>query len=228
MPRWLISMVIVLVALSWIPLALALRARAVKKTEPRIHIIQDMDNQPKVKAQSRFALFADRRGMRPTVPGTVARGSLIGDPELALGRPAGWTTGQADIESGDGSEAWIEAIPVDVTMSSLERGRQRYEIYCSPCHGLSGYGDGMVARRADQLQEGTWTPPTSFHTDLVRGRPVGHLFNTISNGIRNMPAYGPQIPVEDRWAIVAYVKALQRSQNATIDDVPADLRAQLR
>jgi mono/diheme cytochrome c family protein len=194
--------------------ALALRARVVKKTEPRIHIIPDMDNQPKVKAQSRFMLFADRRGMRPPVAGTVARGSLIGDSSLEFGRTAG--------------DVWVEAIPVEMSMSLLERGRKRYDIFCSPCHGLSGYGDGMVARRADQLQEGTWTPPTSFHTELIRERPAGHIYNTISNGIRNMPAYGSQIPIDDRWAIVAYVRALQRSQNATIDDVPADLQAQLR
>ena len=214
MPRWLTSIVVILVALSWIPIALALRARVVKKTEPRIHIIPDMDNQPKVKAQSRFMLFADRRGMRPPVAGTVARGSLIGDSALEYGKTA--------------DDAWVEAIPVEMSMSLLERGRQRYDIYCSPCHGLSGYGDGMVAMRADQLQEGTWTPPTSFHTDLIRERAAGHLYNTISNGIRNMPAYGSQIPIDDRWAIVAYVRALQRSQNATIDDVPADLQAQLR
>ncbi len=214
MPRWLTSIVVILVALSWIPIALALRARVVKKTEPRVHIIQDMDNQPKVKAQSRLMLFADRRGMRPPVPGTVARGAVIGDSALMLGKADG--------------DAWVETSPVQVTLSLLERGRQRYEIYCSPCHGLAGYGDGMVAQRADQLQEGTWTPPTSFHTDLVRERPEGHLFNSISNGIRNMPSYGSQIPVDDRWAIVAYVRALQRSQNATIDDVPADLQAQLR
>mgnify|MGYP001814404458 FL=1 len=214
MPRWLTAIVVILVALSWIPVALALRARVVKKTEPRIHIIPDMDNQPKVKAQSRFMLFADRRGMRPPVAGTVARGSLIGDSSLEFGRTA--------------DDVWVEAIPVEMSMSLLERGRKRYDIFCSPCHGLSGYGDGMVARRADQLQEGTWTPPTSFHTELIRERPAGHIYNTISNGIRNMPAYGSQIPVDDRWAIVAYVRALQRSQNATIDDVPADLQAQLR
>lgn len=214
MPRWLTAIVVILVALSWIPVALALRARVVKKTEPRIHIIPDMDNQPKVKAQSRFMLFADRRGMRPPVEGTVARGSLIGNSSLELGKTA--------------DDGWVETIPVDVSMSLLERGRQRYDIFCAPCHGLSGYGDGMVARRADQLQEGTWTPPTSFHTELIRERPAGHIYNTISNGIRNMPAYGSQIPVDDRWAIVAYVRALQRSQNATIDDVPADLQAQLR
>jgi hypothetical protein len=78
------------------------------------------------------------------------------------------------------------------------------------------------------LQEGTWTPPSSYHTDLVRGRPVGHLFNTITYGIRNMPEYGSQIPVEDRWAIVLYVRALQRSQDAGVGDVPPELRRQLR
>ena len=122
-------------------------------------------------------------------------------------------------------EEWIEAIPVPVTLQLMERGRDRFDIFCSPCHGLAGGGDGMTAKRAEELQEGTWTPPASFHTELIRGRPVGHLFNTISNGIRNMPAYGPQIPVTDRWAIVAYVRALQRSQWASVDDVPPELRA---
>jgi mono/diheme cytochrome c family protein len=110
----------------------------------------------------------------------------------------------------------------------LRRGQERYDIYCSPCHGLAGYGDGMVAMRAEGLQEGTWTPPSSIHTELVRSRAPGHLYNTITNGIRNMPAYGPQISVEDRWAIVAYVEALQRSQAATVEDVPMELRASLR
>ncbi len=214
MPRWLTSTVVILVVLSWIPLALAIRARVVKKSEPRIHIIQDMDNQPKVKPQSRFVLFADRRGMRPSVEGAVARDTVIGDPVLVDGR------------SEDGE--FVDGIPVPVSLAALERGRQRYDIHCSPCHGLSGYGDGMVSRRAEQLQEGTWIPPSSFHTDVVRGRPPGHIYNTIANGIRSMPAYGSQIPVEDRWAVAAYVRALQRSQNATIDDVPTDTRAQLR
>jgi mono/diheme cytochrome c family protein len=226
MPRWLTAAVILLVVLSWIPLALALRARAVKSTKPRIHIVQDMDNQPKVKSQSRFALFADRRGMRQPVQGTVARGAIVGDTVLTLGRVEGWSP-SAEAPEGDLS-GWVDAIPVEVDLQLLERGRDRFDIFCSPCHGLAGNGDGMVAKRAEQLQEGTWTPPTSLNSDLVRQRTVGHIFNTISHGIRNMPAYGPQIPVADRWAIVAYVRALQRSQNATIDDVPAELRAQLR
>jgi len=212
-PRWLIYVVVVSVVLSWIPLALIVRARTVKTTKPRVHIIPDMDNQPKYRAQSRNMLFADRRAMRPPVPGTVARGELRSDDVLYRGKV---------------DDAWVTEIPVPVTMSMLERGRERYDVFCSPCHGLSGYGDGMVAKRAEELQEGTWTPPSSFHTELVRERPAGHLYNTIANGIRNMPAYAPQIGAEDRWAIVAYVKALQRSQNASVEDVPADLRDQLR
>ena len=213
LPRWLIYTVVILVVASFIPIALIMRARVTTSEQPRIHIIPDMDNQPKYKAQSRNPLFADRRAMRPQVEGTVARGTTLGNPALT---------------SGKIGEEWVEAFPVPVDKALIQRGRERYDIYCSPCHGLAGAGDGMVAKRADELMEGTWTPPTSFHTDLIRQRPVGHIYNTISNGIRNMPAYGTQIPVEDRWAVVAYVRALQRSQNATVDDVPPDIRAQLR
>ena len=145
--------------------------------------------------------------------GTVARGELNGDDAYYR---------------GTGGEDWIETLPIPVTMQLMERGRERFDVFCAPCHGLAGAGDGMVAKRAEELQEGTWTPPASFHSELVRGRADGHLFNTITNGIRNMPAYAPQIPVEDRWAIVAYIRALQRSQGAPLEDVPADLRAQLR
>ncbi len=213
LPRWLLLTVVVLVVLSWVPLALIMRARVTTSEQPRIHVMPDMDNQPKYKAQSRNMLFADRRAMRPPVAGTVARGTTLGE--------AGLTTGKV-------GEAWVETIPMAIDAEMMQRGRERYNVFCSPCHGLSGYGDGMVSKRADELQEGTWTPPTSFHTDLIRQREDGHIFNTIVNGIRNMPAYGSQIPVADRWAIVAYVRALQRSQNATIDDVPPDIRAQLR
>lgn len=213
LPRWLLFTLVTLVVLSWVPLALIMRARVTTSSQPRIHFIPDMDNQPKYKTQSRNSLFADRRAMRPPVEGAVPRSAVVGEESLM---------------SGKFGENWIVEIPVPVDGGLLATGRQRYDIYCSPCHGLAGYGDGMVARRADELQEGTWTPPTSFHTDLIRQREAGHLFNTISNGIRNMPAYGSQIPVEDRWAIVAYVRALQRSQNATTDDVPEDIRAQLR
>lgn len=213
LPRWLLYAVAILVVLSWVPLALIMRARVTTSPHPRIHVVPDMDNQPKFKPQSRNPMFADRRAMRPPVAGAVPRSAVIGESALTTGKMG---------------HDWVEVIPVKVDGGLLRRGRERFDIYCSPCHGLAGYGDGMVAKRADELLEGTWTPPSSLHTDLVRGRADGHLFNTISNGIRNMPAYGPQIPVGDRWAIVAYVRALQRSQNSTVDDVPPDIRAQLR
>jgi mono/diheme cytochrome c family protein len=172
-----------------------------------------MAKQPKLKTQTSNPLFADSRAMRPRVAGTVARGELEENGALRSGR-----------DGGD----WVTSFPVPVTGRVMQRGQERYDIFCAPCHGLAGYGDGPVSKRADALQEGTWTPPSSYHTDLVRGRPVGHLFNTITYGIRNMPEYGSQIPVEDRWAIVLYVRALQRSQDANAADVPPDLRRQLR
>ena len=213
MPRWLFYLVVVIIVLSWVPLAVILRARNTMSSKPRIHIIQDMDNQQKFKTQARNRLFADRRAMRKPATGTVARGELNGDDAYYRGMVG---------------EDWIETLPIPVTMQLMERGRERFDVFCAPCHGLAGAGDGMVAKRAEELQEGTWTPPASFHSELVRERTDGHLFNTITNGIRNMPAYAPQIPVEDRWAIVAYIRALQRSQGAPLEDVPADLRAQLR
>ncbi len=216
-PRWIWYIALVLVALSWIPLVLVARARVTTTPNPRIHLIQDMDNQPKFKPQQANPMFADTRAMRPPVTGTVARGTLVGDPRV--------DTGLADPAN---PESWIEVMPVEVTPELMERGRERYEVFCSPCHGLGGVGNGAVSVRAEALQEGTWTPPSSFHTELVRSRPVGHLYNTITHGIRNMPAYGTMIDRSDRWAIVAYVRALQRSQYATVEDVPADLRSSLR
>jgi len=216
-PRWLLYSVAVLVVLSWVPIALIMRARNVTSTSPRIHIIQDMDNQAKFTPQQRNPMFADGRGMRPPVAGTVARGELGLDDPLDRG-----------LRDGDDVTSWVEAIPVPVTMQVMRRGQERYDIFCSPCHGLAGYGDGMVSKRAEGLQEGTWTPPSSLHTDLIRGRPAGQLYNTITNGVRNMPAYGPQISVEDRWAIVAYIRALQKSQGARVEDVPRELRSSLR
>lgn len=212
-PRWLVYTLLTLVVLSWIPLAMIARARTTTTTRPRVHLVPDMDAQPSSKPQEASAVFADGRAMRPPVAGTVARGQLRADRARELGREG---------------EAWVTALPVAMDRGLLERGRERYEIFCAPCHGLSGHGDGMVAKRAEALAEGTWTPPSSFHTDLVRGRENGHLYNTITNGIRNMPGYGSQVGVHDRWAIVAYVRALQRSQNATLEDVPADVRATLR
>jgi mono/diheme cytochrome c family protein len=199
LPRWITFTLISLAVLSLLPLALVARARQSRSEQPRIHLVPDMDNQGKYKSQKSSPLFADGRTMRMPVPNTVAREELRADAGLFAGTEA------------DGR--FVDSFPVPVTMPLIQRGQERYNIYCFPCHGLSGYGNGPVAKRADQLAEGTWVPPSSLHDPLVRSRPLGHLFNTISNGIRNMPSYGGQIPVEDRWAIVAYVKALQKSQN---------------
>jgi mono/diheme cytochrome c family protein len=213
MPRWLFFVTLVLVALSWIPFAFIARARNTKHPYTRIQIIPDMDQQPKFKAQSMNVLFADTRAARPIVPGAVAHSADPSDERVLLGKDRG---------------QWVTAIPIPVTDALMRRGRERFDIYCAPCHGLTGAGNGMVARRADALQEGTWTPPSSMHDPTVTARPVGHLYNTITNGIRNMPAYGAQIRVDDRWAIVAYVRALERSQRATADDVPPEMRSLLR
>jgi mono/diheme cytochrome c family protein len=192
-----------------LPWACIARARLVSSPYPRVHLVPDMDNQGSFKAQQGNPLFADRRAMRPPVDGTVARGELAADERYHRG-----------LSGGD----YVSVLPVAMTESLLLRGRQRFEIFCSPCHGLAGYGDGMVALRADELQQGSWVPPVSLHEEPATTRPPGHLFNTISNGIRSMPAYGTQIPVEDRWAIVAYIHALQRSQRAALEDVPLALQ----
>lgn len=213
MPRWLYAAAAIVVLLTLVPLALIARSRAVTSQQPRLHLVPDMDNQPKFRAQSANPMFADGRAMRPRVPGTVRFGDGGDDAAVATGKLGG---------------EWIAEIPVPVTMTLLRRGQERWGVFCAPCHGLAGYGDGMVAKRAEALAEGTWTPPSSLHTDLVRQRRAGELYSTIANGIRTMPAYGPQIPAADRWAIVAYVRALQRSQNAAVEDVPPELRGQLR
>jgi mono/diheme cytochrome c family protein len=214
MPRSIIAVVVVLAALSLVPIVLIARARAVKSDRPRVHLISDMDTQPKFKAQARNFLFADRRAMRPPVEHAVARGQLRADDSFYRGK--------------DRDGEWVTVLPVKVTEELMQRGKQRFEVFCATCHGLGGYGNGMIAKRADALQEGTWVPPTSFHTDTIRQRKVGYLFNTITYGVRNMAAYGPQVPVADRWAVVAYIRALQRSQNATLEDVPPDVRPALR
>lgn len=208
--RRTVWMVVVLLATSaLIPLAWIARARVTRSPQPRWHLVQDMDNQGRFKAQQANPLFADGRAMRPPVAGTVARGEL-GDDERRTG----------GLDRGE----YVHELPLPLTAELLYRGQERYGIYCAPCHGLAGYGDGMVARRADELQQGSWVPPASLHDEPALTRPAGHLFNTISNGLRKMPAYGTQIPVDDRWAIVGYVRALQRSQHARLADVPPELR----
>jgi mono/diheme cytochrome c family protein len=201
---------VVLAVAALIPLALVARARTQKAREPRIHLVQDMDFQAKFRAQSENPFFTDGRAMRDPLPGTVPVGELRSD-HLALGKV-----------NGEFARTFPEEI--EVSAATVARGKERFEIYCSPCHGLAGEGDGMIAKRAEKLAQGTWVPPSNLNQDYLREQPVGQLYDSISNGVRNMPGYGHQIPVEDRWAILLYVRALQRRSKATIDDVPPERR----
>ncbi|MHC4817647.1 MAG: c-type cytochrome, partial [Planctomycetota bacterium] len=180
MPKWVTPILVILFAVSLIPFAFIARARTTKSGQPRVHVVPNMDNQQRFESQQANAWYADGRAMRLPVEGTVARGRLDFDAHFTQGL--------------DG-EAYAETFPdrVEITHPLIERGAQRYAIYCAPCHGLSGYGDGVVARRADRLQQGTWVPPSSFHIEPASTRSVGHLYNTITNGIRTMPSYGSQI-----------------------------------
>jgi len=213
MPKAIIYGVVILIVLAMIPPALIARQRAVKFASPPIHYIQDMDNQHKFRAQSENPLFLDRRAARLPVPGTVAVGKLRDDDHL---------------ERGVVNDAWATAFPQEITvdLALLTRGQERFEIYCTPCHGAAGYGDGMVNQRAMELLNrginGTqWVQPKSLHEVALREQPIGQIFNSITNGVRTMPAYGSQITVEDRWAIVAYIRALQKSQHADASDLPS-------
>lgn len=132
---------------------------------------------------------------------------------------------------GDGGTApkyaWVDKLPIEVTEEHMQIGKTKYETYCSSCHGYSGFGDGLVAKRAASLLQDTWTPPTSLHADRVQKQPVGQIFHTISKGQGKMASYASSLSAKERWAVVLYVKALQRSRNANIEDVPVEQRSSL-
>ena len=215
LPRGLVYAMLILAVAAVVPFTFIAKARASKTRDTPIHIVPDMDFQPKVKPQDQYAFFADQRGMREPVSGTIAVGELQADEHLYQGR----------VEN-DWAKTFPSALPI--TESVAKRGEERFGVYCAPCHGFNGKGEGMVAQRAASLEQGTWVPPTNMIQTYILEQPVGQVFNTITHGIRNMPAYGPQIPVEDRWAIVLYVRALQRSQMAKPDDVSDSQRGLLQ
>ena len=169
---------------------------------------QEMYNQPKYRPLEKSDFFADKRASRPPVEGTVARGSL----DAAAGSlPPPGPPGAADL---------VTALPMPLTRELLARGRQRYEIFCTPCHDRTGGGQGMVVRRG-------YRPPPSLHIDRLRDAPVGHFYDVMTRGLGAMPDYAQQIPSQDRWAIAAYVKALQLSQHAAVAELTAEDRARL-
>lgn len=182
--------------------AIAAGCRGETSAEPPIHLIGDMDWQPKYQANQASPLFEDGRAMRPLVEGTVAQGELREDDALYRGK------------SGD---AYVATVPGPVDEARILRGQDRFNIYCTPCHDKTGSGHGMVVKRGYPI-------PLDLASDRVRGLPDGQIFDVITNGVRNMPSYRKQIPVDDRWAIVTWVRVLGRSQHATIEDVPPEQR----
>jgi hypothetical protein len=167
---------------------------------------QDMQDQPKYIPLRPTEFFADGRSARPLIEGAVARGHLDDD--------AAYYTAKGP----DGK--FVSEFPFPVTREVIERGQQRFDIYCTPCHDYLGTGNGRIVRRG-------FRHPPSYHIDRLRQAPVGYIYDVISQGFGAMPDYSAQILPRDRWAIVAYIRALQLSQNASINDIPAGAKTQL-
>lgn len=183
---------------------------------------QDMQDQPKMKPFRSTSFFRDGISSRPPVAGTVPRGYLRADQEFFTGKKSNaqattskptataspLASGVAGAGAAQGAPAYpddVEIFPLPITQEIVQRGKERYEIFCSVCHGMTGNGDGMIVRRG-------FRRAASFHDDRLRQAPVGHYFDAITNGWGAMPSYAVQIPAQDRWAIVAYIRALQLSQ----------------
>lgn len=229
---------------------------------------QEMYDQHKVRPLGEEEFFADKRGSRDFVPGTISRGQLHADRWLYEGRyPEGYLspeaqqaiadakariaaagtaeqteeakkaapakdeaapvtdpmqdpTVQAAIAKSPKAGELVQEYPFAITQATLERGKERFNIFCSPCHSQTGNGRGMVVMRG-------YKQPVSMHDERLRNSPPGHFFDAMTNGFGVMPSYRSQIPVEDRWAVVAYVKTLQLSQHVAYADLPADLQAKV-
>ena len=167
---------------------------------------QKMADQPSYDPLEPSEFFADGMSARQPVEGTVARGQLIEDNVFTTGKVA---------------NGYATSFPSPVTREMLQRGRERFNVYCAPCHGRVGTGDGMIVMRG-------YRRPTSFHDARLRNEAPGYFVDVMKNGFGSMPSYATQVGAEDRWAIAAYVRALQISQSATIDDVPPEERSRLR
>ena len=207
--------------------------RGQKSTGSPMEVFPDMVRQPKVRAQAPLGFFADGRGARVPVAGTVPMGYEMPQasnepipgaaavaPELNAEPPLAFTGGTDYRNTGKMGTNWGTGLPIKVTAELMERGRQRFEINCAICHGITAAGDGITK------QYGLATVVT-LQDDRIRKMADGEIFNTITHGKNTMMAYGPNITVNDRWAIIAYLRALQRSQNATEGDVPPERRADL-
>jgi mono/diheme cytochrome c family protein len=198
--------------------------RGDKRTNEPWEIFPDMVRQMKVRAQAPLDFFADGRGPRMPINGTVPIGYEMPKAQPPAGAvdtmPHGFSVGTDYIDTGKMGNNWGTGIPIPVTPQLLQRGRERFSITCAMCHGATATGNGITK------SYGLATVVT-LQDDRIRKMSDGEIFNTITNGKNTMMTYGPNIMVQDRWAIIAYLRALQRSQNATVADVPTDHRADL-
>jgi hypothetical protein len=207
---------------------------------------QDMHDQPAYRPLTKSTFFTDSRSARPVVEGTIARGQLHTDRSYYTGRtgeaiaqkptqpgrppvqpappktvqPAKGGTQTGDVFAKSFPADLVKEFPYPITREIVERGRQRFEMFCTPCHGYTGYGNGIIVQRG-------LSPPPSYHIDRLRQAPVGHFFDVMTNGYGAMYSYAQRVSVSDRWAIASYIRALQASQSGTIADVPADRRSSL-
>lgn len=214
-PKALIYVLIIAGCASLVPFAVFAQARTAKMDKGRLHLVWDMDFTPSYKAQSDNSLFEDGRAMRTPPQGTVAVGHLNEDDHLHRGKTP----------SGD----WALTLPSGIAAdeATMELGKAQFGIYCAPCHGFAGEGNGMINARASKLGQG-WVPPTNLHEARLRTMPAGEIFSTITNGIRNMQGYGSQISPEERWAIILYLRALQKSSAANSSQLSDADRAALK
>lgn len=199
---------------------------------------QDMQDQPRYEAYEASTFFKDGLSSRPLVEGTVPRGHLRADTQLYTGKkskgagggssganPAGAASANSQTGATQNSSGGamfpddVDTFPFPVTAETLARGQERYQIFCAMCHGATGVGDGMVVRRG-------FKQPPSYYTEDLRNAPVGHFFDVITNGWGSMPSYAQQIPVQDRWAIISYIRALQLSHPAIEPDKSNEVRAE--
>ena len=188
--------------------------RGMTSEAPPIHPNLNMDFTQRFEAQEPNPFFADDASMRQPVAGTVARGNLR-------------TTQNAPFYYGRTADgALVAEIPVEVTPAVVERGQERYNIYCTPCHGYAGDGRGIIMVGNNGQGYG-YTPAPSYHTESLRAREDGYIYDVILNGVNSMPSYGHELPPSDRWAVVAYIRALQRSQQTGAADVPETERERL-
>ena len=202
--------------------------RGTHSTKSPIEIIPDMDRQPRFDPQHESAFFNDGRAARKPVEGTVPLGYILshayyqtsGNNNKFAQSPGAFSIAPDYYNTGKIGDNYGDGIPVEISKELLQRGKERFTINCAVCHGATGSGNGIVSQYG-------LVAVANFQDSRLRAMPDGQVFNTITNGKNTMGAYGSNVTVEDRWAIIAYIHALQRSQSGRVDDVPENLRAQL-